>query len=62
MASLPVTMVFVLVPAAVRLRSIYGGHLVPRALGSDGEGYGVLGQPVHMLLVSGIREPAAQGL
>lgn len=51
-----------LVPAAVRLRSIYGCHLVPRALGSDGEGYGVLGQPAHVCPVSGNREPAAQGL
>lgn len=61
-ASLPITMVFALVPAAVRLRSIYGCHLVPRALGFDGEGYGVLEQPAHVRLVSGKREPAAQGL
>lgn len=60
MASLPVTMVFVLVPAVVR--TIYGCHLVPRALGSDGQGCRVLGQPSHVLLMSGNREPAAQGL
>lgn len=60
MASLPVTMVFVLVPEVIR--SIYGCHLEPRALGSDGEGCGILGQPAHVLMMSGNRELAAQGL
>lgn len=60
MASLPVTMVFVLVPEVIM--SIYGCHLEPRALGSDGEGCGVLGQSAHVLLMSGNRELEAQGL
>lgn len=57
MTSLSVTVFFVLVPAAVRLRSIYGCHLVPRAPGSDEEGCGILGQPTHGCLGTGNLQP-----